>query len=185
MWYPQTGLLWAPPSPNMPSVSAATVYPGMCLVEGTKLSEGRGTTLPFEQCGAPYIKASDLAEHLNQENLPGVFFRPQYFKPTFQKWAGEVCGGIQLHLDHHETFKPVLTGVAVIKAIANLYPNEFAWRTEPYEFVHDPPAIDLLYGNSQFRETLLKDNTPLATIEDSWKKDLKAFESLRKNYLIY
>lgn len=185
MWFDETGLPWVPPSPNMPTVAAATVYPGMCLVEGTHLSEGRGATLPFEQCGAPYIEADKLADSLNRENLPGVFFRPHYFKPTFHKWAGQTCGGVQLHVTERDRFKPVLTGIAVLSAISALYPKEFAWRQEPYEFVKDRLAIDLLYGNSELRETLLKDRCPLTTIEDSWREDLDTFKPIRQNYLLY
>jgi len=185
MWFDETGLLWTPPSPNMPSLAAAAVYPGMCLVEGTQLSEGRGTTLPFELCGAPSIGAHRLAQHLNRQALPGAFFRPHYFKPTCHKWAGETCGGIQLHITDRQTFKPVITGIAVIMAIAELYPKEFAWRTEPYEFVKDPPAIDLLYGNPQMRKIFAQQQTPLAAIEESWENDLDAFLPLRKSFLIY
>lgn len=185
MWFDETGLPWTPPSPNMPSLATATVYSGMCLVEGTQLSEGRGTTLPFEQYGAPYIDAHRLAERLNRENPPGVFFRPHYFKPAFHKWAGETCGGVQLHITDRRTFKPVITGIAATMAVAGLYPKEFAWRTEPYEFVKDPPAIDLLYGNSQLRKIFTQQQTPLATIEESWKDDLDAFLTLRENFLLY
>ena len=185
MWYDQTGLLWVSPSPNMPRVSTATVYPGMCLIEGTQLSEGRGTTLPFELCGAPGIDAHRLAESLNSEVLPGVLFRPQYFKPGFQKCAGETCGGVQLHVTDRDAFKPLITGIAVIRAIAQLFPDVFKWRTEPYEFVSDRPAIDLLYGHPEFRETLLPGNPALAEIEDSWQADLADFMDIRKNFLLY
>lgn len=185
MWYDQTGLLWVSPSPNMPTPSTATVYPGMCLIEGTQLSEGRGTTLPFELCGAPGIEAHRLADALAKENLPGILFRPQYFKPQFQKCAGQVCGGVQLHVTDRDAFKPTLTGIAVIRAIAKLFPGVFKWRTEPYEFVSDRPAIDLLYGHPEFRETLLPENTDLAEIEASWQADLDNFQSVRKNYLLY
>lgn len=185
MWYDQTGLQWVPPSPNMPTLSTATVYPGMCLIEGTQLSEGRGTTLPFEWCGAPGIDAHTLAEVLSTENLPGVWFRPQYFKPMFQKWAGEVCGGVQLHVTHRDAFKPLITGIAVIQAVALLFPGIFKWRTEPYEFVSDRPAIDLLYGHPEFRETLLPENRSLPEIEASWQADLENFGAVRKNFLLY
>jgi len=185
MWYDQTGLLWVSPSPNMTRVSTATVYPGMCLIEGTQLSEGRGTTLPFELCGAPGIDAHPLAEALNAEKLPGVLFRPQYFKPGFQKCAGETCGGVQLHVTNRDTFKPLITGIAVIRTIAGLFPKVFKWRTEPYEFVSDRPAIDLLYGHPEFRETLLNSSHSLRDIENSWKADLKSFQAIRNNYLLY
>jgi uncharacterized protein YbbC (DUF1343 family) len=185
MWYDQTGLLWVSPSPNMPRVSTATVYPGMCLIEGTQLSEGRGTTLPFELCGAPGIDAHHLAEALNSENLPGVLFRPQYFKPSFQKYAGKTCGGIQMHVTNRDAFKPLITGIAVIRAIAHLFPKVFKWRTEPYEFVSDRPAIDLLYGHPELRETLIPENHSLAEIEASWQADLEDFQIIRNNYLLY
>ena len=185
MWYDETGLLWVSPSPNMPRVSTATVYPGMCLIEGTQLSEGRGTTLPFEFCGAPGIDAHRLSEVLNEESLPGVLFRPQYFKPGFQKYAGKTCGGVQMHVTDRDTFKPLITGIAVIRAIAHQFPKVFKWRTEAYEFVSDKPAIDLLYGHPELRETLIPGNHSLADIEASWKADLKNFQAIRKNYLLY
>jgi uncharacterized protein YbbC (DUF1343 family) len=180
-WFDETGSTWVAPSPNMPTPATATVYPGMCFVEGTQLSEGRGTTLPFEQCGAPYIDSHKLACALMAENLPGVYFRAQYFKPMFQKWANETCGGVQLHVTDRKRFKPVLTGIAVLRAIIKLYPRKFKWRTEPYEFVKDRPAIDLLYGNSDLRE----DFVSLSDVEESWEKDLKEFIKLRKKYLLY
>ena len=185
MWYNDTGLPWVAPSPNMPTLDTATVYPGMCLIEGTHLSEGRGTTLPFELVGAPYINPHKLADELKKEQLPGVHFRPHYFKPMFQKWNREVCGGVQLHVTDRNPFKPFLTGIAVIRAISRLYPEQFAWRTEPYEFVSDRLAIDLLYGNSTFRENIMNDDETLGTIEDSWNEDLEEFKKLRQEFLIY
>jgi uncharacterized protein YbbC (DUF1343 family) len=133
MWYDQTGMIWIPPSPNMPTLATATVYPGMCLIEGTLLSEGRGTTLPFEQIGAPFIDPHKLVARLETDShlLPGVFFRPQYFKPMFQKHAGEVCAGLQLHITDRDQFKPLLTTLALLRAIAEIYPDQLQWRTEP------------------------------------------------------
>ncbi len=185
MWHDQTGICWVPPSPNMPTLETATVYPGMCLIEGTKLSEGRGTTLPFELVGAPFIKAHALADQLKNEKLPGVIFRPQYFKPMFQKCHRESCGGVQLHVTDRDRFKPLLTGIAVIRAIHQLYPRQFAWRTEAYEFVNDRLAIDILYGNSDFRENFITNNASLETIEDSWNGELKEFKKIRQEFLIY
>ncbi len=185
MWFDQTGLLWAPTSPNMQTLATATVYPGTCMVEGTLLSEGRGTTLPFELCGAPGIDPHKLAEALNGLSLPGVFFRAHYFKPGFHKWAGETCGGIQIHVADRDSFKPVLTGIAVIKTIADLFPDPFQWRTLPYEFVSDRPAIDLLYGNPDLRENYMGKQTTLLEIESAWQDDLKSFGELRKEYLLY
>ncbi|KMP12316.1 hypothetical protein UR09_01460 [Candidatus Nitromaritima sp. SCGC AAA799-A02] len=185
MWYDQTGLAWVAPSPNMPALATATVYPGMCLIEGTRLSEGRGTTLPFEQVGAPYIRADTLAVTLNNENLPGVFFRPHYFKPQFQKWSGEVCAGVQLHVTDRDAFKPFLTGVAIVQSVHKLHPRDFAWRTEPYEFVSDRPAIDLLYGNPALREGMESDTLSLPELESSWTEETREFMRQRADYLIY
>ena len=185
MWYDQTGLPWVSPSPNMPTLSTATVYPGMCLIEGTLLSEGRGTTLPFEQVGAPYINAEVFAKTLNNENLPGLFFRPQYFKPQFQKWSGEVCGGVQLHITERNKIKPLATSISMLFLIKKLYPNDFSWRTEPYEFVNDRLAIDLLYGNSTLREAIESGNLSIKKLESSWEEDIKVFSSQREACLIY
>ena len=185
MWYDQTGLPWIPPSPNMPTLSTATVYPGMCLIEGTLLSEGRGTTTPFEQVGAPYINAETLAKKLNEESLPGLFFRPQYFKPQFQKWSGYICGGIQIHITDRGKIKPLKTSIALLCSIKKLYPNHFAWRTEPYEFVSNRLAIDLLYGNPILREEIESDKLSLNQLESAWKEDIKQFLPQREEYLIY
>jgi uncharacterized protein YbbC (DUF1343 family) len=126
MWFDKTGLPWVMPSPNMPSPDTATVYPGICLLEGTNLSEGRGTTRPFEIFGAPFIEPEMLVKHIKYFKLPGVMFRPLYFQPTFQKHTGELCGGAQIHIIDRERFKPFKTGVAVLKAVHDLYPEHFA-----------------------------------------------------------
>ncbi len=185
MWYDETGLPWVSPSPNMPTLDTAIVYPGMCLIEGTHLSEGRGTTQPFELVGAPYIDSAMLANELNEKDLPGVFFRPHYFKPTFQKWANQVCGGVFIHVTDRTEFKSLLTGIAVIKAVSKLFPEEFEWRKEPYEFVADRSAIDLLYGSNELREFWLSPKHELGDIEASWKNDRERFQEIRKKYLLY
>ena len=185
MWYDQTGLPWVSPSPNMPTLSTATVYPGMCLIEGTLLSEGRGTTIPFEQVGAPYIDAETLAKTLNKENLPGLFFRPQYFKPQFQKWNGTVCGGVQLHITERNKIKPLVTSIALLSSIKKLYPDNFSWRKKAYEFVNDRLAIDLLYGNPTLREAIESDTLSINNLESTWEEDIKGFSSHREACLIY
>ena len=186
-WYDETGLQWVPPSPNMPTLDTAVVYPGMCLIEGTQLSEGRGTTRPFENFGAPYIDPHKLLQRIKKDigKLPGVIFRPQFFQPMFQKHRGEVCGGIQIHVTDRNQFKPFLTTLALLRAIAELYPNDLKWRTEPYEFVSDRLAIDLLYGNTLLRETIFKDTFSLEEIENGWQEELNSFKEVRNNYLIY
>ena len=185
MWYDQTGLPWVSPSPNMPTLSTATVYPGMCLIEGTLLSEGRGTTLPFEQVGAPYINAETLAKTLNKENLPGLFFRPQYFKPQFQKWSGTVCGGVQIHVTERNKMKPLATSITMLFSIKKLYPDDFSWRTEAYEFVNDRLAIDLLYGNQTLREAIETDTLSINNLKSAWEEDIKIFSPQREACLIY
>ncbi len=146
MWFDQTGLPWVMPSPNMPTLDTATVYPGMCLLEGTNISEGRGTTRPFEIFGAPFINAEQLCSELNALNLPGVFFRENYFQPTFHKFAGELCGGAQLHMIDRETFQPFLTGVQIIKCIRKMYPEKFQWKQPPYEYEWKRLPIEILIG---------------------------------------
>ncbi len=183
-YFDQTQLPWVLPSPNMPTLDTAVVYPGMCLVEATELSEGRGTTRPFEMIGAPFIDPHVLTDHLKEFRLPGVFFRPLFFKPTFQKFAKEVCGGVQLHVTDRKRFRPYLTGLALLKAIHDLYPRKFRWRAKPYEFVKDIPAIDLLTGSDHFRKSLKKGS--------SWKEIVSCHEEgkekflkQRKDYLMY
>jgi uncharacterized protein YbbC (DUF1343 family) len=146
MWFDQTGLSWVMPSPNMPALDTATVYPGMCLLEGTNISEGRGTTRPFEIFGAPFIETERLCRELNDLKLPGVFFRENYFQPTFHKFAGEFCGGAQLHILDREKFRPFLTGVEIIKCIRKNYPEQFQWKQPPYEYEWKTLPIEVLIG---------------------------------------
>jgi len=146
MWFDQTGLWWVMPSPNMPTLGTATVYTGMCLLEGTNISEGRGTTRPFEIFGAPFINAEVLCCELNNSKLPGVFFRENYFEPTFHKFAGELCGGAQLHVIDRKTFCPFMTGVELIKRIRKIYSEQFQWKQPPYEYEWKRLPIEVLIG---------------------------------------
>jgi len=146
MWFDQTGLPWVMPSPNMPTLDTATVYPGMCLFEGTNISEGRGTTRPFEIFGAPFIDAEKLCTELNALKLPGVFFRQNYFQPTFQKFAGQLCAGAQMHVINRESFEPFKTGIQIIRAIRSLYPDQFTWKQPPYEYEFQKLPIEILLG---------------------------------------
>ena len=187
MWHDQTGMVWTPPSPNIPNLGTATVYPGMCMIEGTMLSEGRGTTLPFEQIGAPFIDPYKLVARLEKDSklLPGMLLRPKYFKPMFQKHAGEVCAGLQFHVTDREKFKPLLTTLVLLRAIAEIYSKQLQWRTEPYEYVNDRLAIDLLYGNEKLRETIFDSNFSLTVLENSWQEELASFLQHRQKYLVY
>lgn len=184
MTFDHTGLPWVLPSPNMSTLDTALVYPGMCLIEATEISEGRGTTRPFELVGAPFIDPFRLAAALKASKLPGVIFRPVTFKPTFQKHMHTDCGGVQLHVTDRLKFKPAVTGIAVLKAIHDLYPNDFRWREKPYEFVRDIPAIDLLTGDEIFREGLEKGKS-LKELTADWKDGFAVFNARRKKYLLY
>jgi uncharacterized protein YbbC (DUF1343 family) len=146
MWFDQTGLPWVMPSPNMPTLETATVYPGMCLLEGTNISEGRGTTRPFEFFGAPFIDAETLCRELNNLKLRGVVFRENYFEPTFHKFAGQLCGGAQIHVLDREVFRPFQMGIAIIRCIRKLYPDSFAWKQPPYEYEREKLPIEILLG---------------------------------------
>ncbi len=184
MYFDDTGLPWVMPSPNMPTLDTALVYPGMCLVEGTELSEGRGTTRPFEIFGAPFIDGHALAEALAEEDLPGVRFRPLGFLPTFQKHANVPCGGVQIHVDDRRRFRSYLTGVAVLRAVHCLYPDAFQWRTRAYEFVDQIPAIDLLAGSARLRKGI-EAGIPLAELAADWGAGEAALGDERDSYLLY
>ena len=184
MSWEDTGLPWVPPSPNMPTLDTARVYPGGCLIEGTNLSEGRGTTRPFEWIGAPYLDADEYAAALERERLPGVRFRPARFQPTFHKWAGKLCGGVQIHVTDPVRFKPFLTGLAEIAVARRLAPRGFAWRRPPYEFEKKRMPIDILCGTDAIRRAIEK-KTPLPAIERAWQRDLDRWKRLRARYLLY
>lgn len=154
MWADETGLPWVLPSPNMPTLDTAIIYPGMCLLEATNLSEGRGTTRPFELFGAPYIDGQLLTRRLNELMLPGVRFRSAVFKPGFQKWAGEACFGCQVHITDRNKCRPYQLGLAILSTVYRLFQDDFDWRLQPYEFVTEKPAIDLLCGTDRPRVAL-------------------------------
>jgi uncharacterized protein YbbC (DUF1343 family) len=183
-YFDETGLPWVLPSPNMPTLETAVVYPGQCLLEGTNLSEGRGTTRPFEICGAPWLDATKLARRLNEEKLPGVYFRATWFRPTFQKHANKDCGGVQLHVTDRAAFQPVRTTLALLANIREISGEKFAWRGETYEFVKKPIAIDLLFGSSREREHLTA-GRPWRELLPEWEKEEAAFEHRRHMHLLY
>ena len=183
--FDETGLPWVLPSPNMPTLETAIVYPGMCLLEGTLLSEGRGTTRPFEIFGAPFIDPDKLAARLNEFKLPGVLFRPLYFQPTFQKHAGEVCGGAQIHLLDRSKYRSFKTGVAVLKAVNELYPRRPLWKSPPYEYETEKMPIDILAGTDRLRISIEKGDA-LDHMESWWSVGCASFDkTVRKKYLIY
>jgi uncharacterized protein YbbC (DUF1343 family) len=168
----------------MPTVDTALVYPGMCLLEGTNVSEGRGTTRPFEIVGAPFVDGYKLAERLAGDTLPGVRFRPLSFRPTFHKFAGQVCGGVQLHVVDRTAFQPYRTGVAMLRALHLLVGEAFRWRTEKYEFVSNRPAIDLLTGGAEIRLGI-DAGVSLAGLCATWTPAESAFADRRRASLLY
>ena len=175
---------WVLPSPNMPTRATALVYPGSCLVEGTNLSEGRGTTRPFEIVGAPWLKAERAADAGNALGMPGVVFRPHVFTPTFQKHAGRLCGGVQAHVTDPGSFRPFETYLRLVKALRDLDPKSFAWRTEIYEYRDDVPAVDLLAGTATFRR-LVDDGATLDPWLSSFRDDEARFAGQRQPHLLY
>ena len=184
MLWEQTGLPFIPPSPNMPTADTARVYPGTCLVEGTNLSEGRGTTRPFEQVGAPFLDPEPLAAALNRQRLPGVHFRPLRFTPTFHKFAAESCGGVFLHVTDQAAFRPYKTGLSLLMTAQDLARDQFRWRTETYEFVDGVPAIDLLTGTDLVRLSFDRGET-LSELFQAWAAEEEEFRQERQPFLVY
>jgi uncharacterized protein YbbC (DUF1343 family) len=178
MWFDETGLPWVMPSPNMPTLDTAAVYAGMCLLEATNLSEGRGTTRPFEIVGAPFVDGPALARELAKEGLPGVAFRPCSFQPTFNKWAGETCQGVQLHVTDRKAFRSYRTGLSLLQAVRRLHPRDFRWKQPPYEYETEKLPIDVLCGTDRVRKALEAGAAP-AELEKSWQDELSRFRSDR------
>jgi uncharacterized protein YbbC (DUF1343 family) len=184
MTFDETGLPWIAPSPNMPTVDTAFVYPGGCLVEGTNLSEGRGTTRPFEMVGAPWLDAWRLARDLEREKLPGVRFRPAFFTPTFQKHAGRLCAGVQVHVTKRRHFRAFLTYLMVIAHARRQDPARFAWRDPPYEYEYVKRPIDVLTGTDAVRLALESGVSPRRLLP-GWDAELRAFRRRRARHLLY
>jgi uncharacterized protein YbbC (DUF1343 family) len=184
MYWDDTGLPWVMPSPNIPTLDSAIAFPGTVHVEGTNASEGRGTTRPFELIGAPWIRAEAFAATLNKRELPGVFFRPVVFEPTFQKHARTACGGCQIHVLDRTAFKPVLTGVAIIDEMRAADPGAFAWKQPPYEYEHDKEPIDVIAGSPSFRRAI-DAGERAEHIAARWAHSVQEFRKLQKPFLLY
>jgi uncharacterized protein YbbC (DUF1343 family) len=184
MGFADTGLPWVPPSPNMPSLTTAAVYPGGCLIEGTLLSEGRGTTLPFELIGAPGLDALALVRRLRDARIAGAAFRAASFRPMFQKHAGRGCTGVQLIVTDGQAFQPFSAYVALISAIREIGPEHCGWRTQTYEFESDRLAIDLLFGNDWIRPGV-ENGTPADQLAERWNSGLEIFRARREAFLAY
>lgn len=184
MYADETSLPWVMPSPNIPTLDSALVYPGTVLFEGTTASEGRGTTRPFELVGAPWVQAERFAREMNARALPGVHFRPVVFEPTFQKHARTPCGGCQIHVLDRGRFEPVLTGIALIEAVRAAAPDRFGWREPPYEYEHDKQPIDILAGSPALRDAIDL-GARAEEIAHGWAAGVAAFKALRAPFLLY
>lgn len=184
MLYPDTGFEFIPPSPNMPTVDTTYLYPGCCLIEGTNLSEGRGTALPFKVIGAPFIEAGRYIRYLNSMALPGVLFRPFYFKPTYNKFANVTVAGVYIHVLDINKFEPFLCGIALTKAAFDLYPADFEFLRGVYEFNDIHPAFDLLAGSSRIRE-MIEEGRTIGDIRASWSAAEEEFLYTKEQYHLY
>jgi uncharacterized protein YbbC (DUF1343 family) len=188
MSFHETGLPWVLPSPNMPTPETALVYPGMCLFEGTLLSEGRGHTRPFEVVGAPFISgdrwAKDATRRLEAAGCTGFVLRPLTFRPTFHKHGGEPCGGVQVHVTDARLFRPLAVATGLLQSAWQLWPEESRWRTERYEYVESPIAIDLLAGDGSLREEI-EAGRPLPEIRERWAQERAPFDDSRARHRIY
>jgi uncharacterized protein YbbC (DUF1343 family) len=188
MLFDETGLPWVAPSPNMPTLTTALLYPGSCLIEATELSEGRGTTRPFQLVGAPHLDPLELCRRLEDRGLAGVRFLPNYFRPQFQKHAGEVCGGVEILIRDRQRLEPYRLGVELLAAARAASPGEFQWRRQPYEFVVDRPAVDLLTGSQECRLGLEGEAEGRGSLDAwiaSWKAEEEAFRQRRRRFLLY
>jgi uncharacterized protein YbbC (DUF1343 family) len=181
MWFDETGLPWVQPSPNLPSLETAVVYPGTCFFEGVNLSEGRGTTRPFEYVGATWLDGRELASSLNGEGLPGVLFRPCHFTPTFDKHAGELCGGVQVHVTDRDDYRSVETGLRMLAAVIDLWPEELRWLPPRTDGLRH---FDRLAGTDKVREALSR-GTPVEEIVGGWSEGLEWFRERRREFLLY
>ncbi|MBW1974588.1 MAG: DUF1343 domain-containing protein [Deltaproteobacteria bacterium] len=182
--FPETRLPWVLPSPNMPSFETAIVYPGMVCLEGTNLSEGRGTTLPFQIFGAPFIDPYRLEKVMKKMEQYGVVIRPIFFEPVADKWKGQRCGGFQIHVIDPQKIKPYTLGLMVLQAIIQEYPHQFEWLPPPYEYEYEKLPIDIILGSQRIRN-LVEKLAPLEEIEQSWQKDLAQYMELREDCRLY
>jgi len=184
MLFRDTGFPWVCPSPNMPTPETAMVYPGQVIWEGTNVSEGRGTTLPFEFVGAPYWSYALMIPMLEKTELPGCYLRPVVFEPTSGKWAGEACYGFQVHVINPQTFLPYRTSLALLQTALLLYPDKFQYKQPPYEYEFERLPMDLILGDRKVRNQL-EEGRPIGEIEKSWRYELQNFDNTRKKYFLY
>jgi uncharacterized protein YbbC (DUF1343 family) len=184
MYYDDTGLPWIPPSPNLPTPVSAAVYPGQVIWEGTNVSEGRGTTQPFEIFGAPFFDALNLLEFLNKYPVTGIFLRPFAFEPTSNKWQGTLCRGFQIHVVDPNAYKPYCTTLALLRAVRYLYADQFKWKSPPYEYEYERLPIDLIIGDTKIRQRI-EAFEEIEEIEKSWQPELTEFKEKSREFYLY
>ena len=185
MLYSDTGLPWVFPSPNMPSPATALVYPGQVIWEGTNISEGRGTCMPFELFGAPFFEPDEILRRAEESTaLPGCFLRPLIFEPTSNKWAGQTCKGFQVHITDPAAFRPYRTSLALLQTVMLIHPDAFAYKQPPYEYEYERLPMDLILGDRRVR-LALEQGKDILTMEKAWQSDLDAFEKLRRKVFLY
>jgi uncharacterized protein YbbC (DUF1343 family) len=184
MYFQDTGLPWVLPSPNLPTPSAAVVYPGQVIWEGTNVSEGRGTTLPFEQFGAPFVDIDKLLSFMGSDHVPGAILRPVAFEPTSNKWAGQVCYGFQIHVTDAYQFFPYQTSLKLLQGIIHLHKDQFQWKLPPYEYEWDKRPIDMIVGSSAIRQRL-ENLEDLAIIEKGWADELSEYATAAAKFHLY
>ena len=184
MMFTDTSLPWVAPSPNLPTPASALVYPGQVLWEGTNVSEGRGTTQPFELFGAPFFNVARLAAEIPADSLRGAILRPAAFEPTSNKWQGRCCRGFQIHVTEPARFAPVTLTLCLLQAVLRHHPDEFAWRQPPYEYEYDKPPIDLLIGDQSIRRRI-EALEPVEHIAESWRAELDEFRAMSREYFLY
>jgi uncharacterized protein YbbC (DUF1343 family) len=183
-FYPDTGLPWVYPSPNLPTFQSALVYPGQVIWEGTNISEGRGTTMPFELCGAPFISHTGILKCLAADDLPGLILRPVCFEPVANKWANEVCAGFQLHVTDRQAFRPYRTTLALLRAVMLTCKDDFCLKKPPYEYDYERPPLHLILGDSGLAAELAA-GREIADLEEAWQPDIRQFMAERQQYLLY
>ena len=184
MLFTDTGLPWVAPSPNLPTPMSALVYPGQVLWEGTNLSEGRGTTQPFELFGAPYLDTEKILTTLPILKTPGAILRPAVFEPTANKWQGTVCNGFQIHVTNPERYRPYMTTLQLLRAVMKQHRQQFDWKAPPYEYEYERWPIDLIIGDQSIRQRL-EDLEPVDGLEASWREDIEHFKTISREFRLY
>ena len=184
MYFDDCSFPWVFPSPNMPSFHTALVYPGQVIWEGTNISEGRGTTLPFQLCGAPFVNHRDVFRYIESTPLPGCTLRPLIFEPTSGKWFGKGCNGFQIHVTNPELFRPYRTSLALLQSMMHYYPEQFAYKEPPYEYEYERLPMDLILGDQQIR-VALEEGADILDLELGWEEELVAYKDRCRSVFLY